>query len=160
MSKSKVALFSAVLLVGTLPFVSSVYADSGQGTEVQAPATNVPAPPTDTQAPPADAQTPPADIQAPSGDAPAPSADGQTPAAPHSYELKTFYLDSKPYKIGDIVPDLYRSKPYEIVQWQIRHLPAPEAGSHWTYMAGNYVLISDDAGKILRIESGDIFFEG
>lgn len=81
------------------------------------------------------------------------------PAAPTSYELQEFHADYKPYKIGDIVPDLYRTKPYQIDAWQIRHLPAPEAGSHWTYMGGNYVLISDAEGKILRAMKGEIFYQ-
>lgn len=75
-----------------------------------------------------------------------------------SYELKEFYADYKHFKIGDVAPDLYRSKPYQIDAWKIRHLPAPEAGSHWTYMGGNYVLITDAEGKILRAMKGEIFY--
>lgn len=75
-----------------------------------------------------------------------------------SYEVKEFYADYKHFAIGDIAPDLYRSKPYQIDAWKIRHLPAPEAGSHWTYMGGNYVLITDAEGKILRAMKGDIFY--
>lgn len=83
-----------------------------------------------------------------------------TTAAPSSsYEITEFHADYKPFKIGDIVPDLYRTKPYQIDAWQIRHLPAPEAGSHWTYMGGNYVLISDAEGKILRAMRGEIFYQ-
>ncbi|TKI06958.1 RcnB family protein [Martelella alba] len=158
MSKSKAALFSVLLLAGTLPLTPSAFADNGQGTDVPAPPANLQTPSSDAQAPATDTQTP-ADAQAPSTGAQTPS-DAQAPAGPHSYELKSFYLDSKQYKIGDIVPDIYRSKPYEIVQWQLRHLPAPDAGSHWTYIAGNYVMITDDIGKILQVQSGDIFFAG
>ncbi|SUW64083.1 Nickel/cobalt homeostasis protein RcnB precursor [Buttiauxella agrestis] len=75
-----------------------------------------------------------------------------------SFEIQEFHADYKPFKIGDIVPDLYRTKPYQIDAWQIRHLPAPEAGSHWTYMGGNYVLITDAEGKILRAMKGEIFY--
>ncbi len=75
-----------------------------------------------------------------------------------SYEIKEFTSDFREFKIGDIVPDIYRTDPYAISQWQIRHLPAPEADSHWTYMGGNYVLITDAEGKILRAETGDIFY--
>ncbi|WP_202301603.1 RcnB family protein [Dryocola clanedunensis] len=77
---------------------------------------------------------------------------------PSSFELKEFFADYKHFAIGDVVPDLYRTKPYQIDAWQIRHLPAPEAGSHWTYMGGNYVLITDAEGKILRAEKGEIFY--
>ncbi|MCA1923170.1 RcnB family protein [Buttiauxella noackiae] len=86
--------------------------------------------------------------------APAPAA----PQPTSSFEIQEFHADYKPFKIGDIVPDLYRTKPYQIDAWQIRHLPAPVAGSHWTYMGGNYVLITDAEGKILRAMKGEIFY--
>lgn len=76
-----------------------------------------------------------------------------------SYELKEFSSDFKMYKIGDIAPEIYRSEPYNIKSWQLRHLPAPQAGSHWTYMGGNYVLITDAEGKILQAMAGDIFYQ-
>lgn len=75
-----------------------------------------------------------------------------------SMELKEFNADFHTFKPGDVVPDLYRSKPYAINQWSQRHLPSPDADSHWTYMGGNYVLITNAAGKILRAMSGDIFY--
>ncbi|WP_413742262.1 RcnB family protein [Sodalis sp. RH15] len=157
MGKSKVVLFSAVFFIGALPFISSAYAEDAQGVGVPTPPSiSSQNPPADsTQNPPADStQNPPVDsTQTP------PTDSAQNPPAVHSYEIQSFYLDSKQYKIGDIVPDLYRTKPYEIVQWNIRHLPAPEDGSHWTYMGGNYVLITNDEGKILKAETGDIFFE-
>ncbi|WP_424588007.1 RcnB family protein [Buttiauxella sp.] len=93
---------------------------------------------------------------------PAPAVAPAAPAAPaaqNSYEITEFHADYQPFKIGDIVPDLYRTKPYQIDAWKIRHLPAPEAGSHWTYMGGNYVLISDAEGKILRAMRGEIFYQ-
>ena len=74
------------------------------------------------------------------------------------YSINTFTADFKRFNLGDVVPDLYRTKQYEISNWKVRHLPAPEAGSHWTYMGGNYALISDDEGKILKAESGDIYY--
>ncbi len=165
MGQSKVMLFSAVLFMGALPFISSAYAEDGQGVGVPTPPSISPQnPPADsTQNPPADStQNPPADAtQNPPADATqtSPNDSAQNPPAVHSYEIQSFYLDSKQYKIGDTVPDLYRTKPYEIVQWNIRHLPAPDEGSHWTYMGGNYVLITNDEGKILKAETGDIFFE-
>jgi len=80
-------------------------------------------------------------------------------AATPSHEIKAFFDDSTEYKLGATVPGLYRTKPYEIVDWQQRHLPAPDAGSHWTYIAGNYAMITDTDGKILKAESGDIYFQ-
>ena len=47
---------------------------------------------------------------------------------------------------------------YNIKGWQQRNLPAPDAGSHWTYMGGNYVLITDTEGKILKVYDGEIFY--
>ncbi|TPG58246.1 RcnB family protein, partial [Ewingella americana] len=38
-------------------------------------------------------------------------------------------------------------------------LPAPSADSHWTYIGGSYALITNTDGKILKAESGDIFFQ-
>ena len=74
------------------------------------------------------------------------------------YEVTEFFSDSQRYTIGSEVPEKYRTKTYEITEWQKRHLPAPEADSHWTYMGGNYVLISKTDGKIIKVRSGDIFF--
>lgn len=76
-----------------------------------------------------------------------------------SFELQEFSADFRTFKPGNIVPELYRSKQYEISQWNQRHLPAPDADSHWTYMGGNYVLITNAEGKILRVMSGDIFYQ-
>jgi len=80
-------------------------------------------------------------------------------AATSSHEINSFFDDSTEYKLGDTVPGLYRTKPYEIVDWQQRHLPPPLAGSHWTYIGGNYAMITDTDGKILKAESGDIYFQ-
>ncbi|WP_213990808.1 RcnB family protein [Sodalis sp. dw_96] len=165
MGQSKVVLLSSVLFIGALPFVSSAHAEDGQGVGVPTPPSiSSQTPPTgSTQNPPTDSsQTPPAgSTQNPPADSTQnpPAGSTQNPPAVHSYEIQSFYLDSKQYKLGDIVPDLYRTKPYEIVQWNIRNLPAPEEGSHWTYMGGNYVLITNDDGKILKAETGDIFFQ-
>jgi len=79
-------------------------------------------------------------------------------ASTEPYEVTEFFSDSRRYTIGDTVPEKYRSKTYEITEWQKRHLPAPEADSHWTYMGGNYVLITKGEGKIVKAKSGDIFF--
>ncbi|WP_297198428.1 RcnB family protein [uncultured Pluralibacter sp.] len=74
------------------------------------------------------------------------------------YEVKTFIADFTHFNIGDTVPAMYRTEEYNIKQWQLRHLPAPDAGSHWTYMGGNYVLITDADGKVLKAYDGEIFY--
>jgi len=85
-------------------------------------------------------------------------APGAAPQPKEPYEVTEFFSDAQRYTIGSQVPEKYRAKAYEITEWQKRHLPAPDAGSHWTYMGGNYVLISDVDGKIIKAKSGDIFF--
>lgn len=75
-----------------------------------------------------------------------------------SYELKEFFADFTHFTIGDTVPEMYRTEEYNIKQWKQRNLPAPDAGSHWTYMGGNYVLITDAEGKILKVYDGEIFY--
>ncbi|MEA9391247.1 RcnB family protein [Acerihabitans sp. TG2] len=133
MGKSKAGLVVAMLFLGALPFASSSYAET-----VPSPAEPIqPTAPTDAQNPPL-----------------TPSPNAPTVQSP---DLQSFYLDSKQYQLGDIVPDLYRTKPYEIIDWKTRHLPAPDDNSHWTYMAGNYVLIANLDGKIVKVESGKIF---
>ncbi|MTD42660.1 nickel/cobalt homeostasis protein RcnB [Erwinia sp. CPCC 100877] len=77
---------------------------------------------------------------------------------PESHEISQLTADFQRFEIGDRVPEIYRSKSYEIAQWKQRNLPAPQPDSHWTYMGGNYVLISNARGKILKAESGDIFY--
>ncbi|EBC2498291.1 heavy metal resistance protein, partial [Salmonella enterica subsp. enterica serovar Newport] len=59
------------------------------------------------------------------------------------YELKSFIADFTHFKPGDTVPQMYRTDEYNIKQWKLRNLPAPDAGTHWTYMGGAYVLIND-----------------
>lgn len=90
---------------------------------------------------------------------------GATWAAPatvstgiQKYELKEFNADFTHFNIGDTVPEMYRTEEYNIKQWQLRNLPAPAAGSHWTYMGGNYVLITDAEGKVLKAYDGEIFY--
>lgn len=74
------------------------------------------------------------------------------------YEIQEFIADFTKFKPGDTVPEMYRTEEYNIKQWQARNLPAPDAGSHWTYMGGNYVLITDADGKILKVYDGEIFY--
>lgn len=52
---------------------------------------------------------------------------------------------------------MYRTDEYNIKQWKLRNLPAPDAGTHWTYMGGAYVLINDTDGKIIKAYDGEIF---
>ena len=73
-------------------------------------------------------------------------------------ERSSVFGDFRHYKIGDIIPPLYRTQNYNISKWQLRKIPAPAADSHWTYFGGDYVLIADADGKILRIFSGDIIY--
>lgn len=75
------------------------------------------------------------------------------------YDVKSFFADFTHFSIGDTAPELYRSKKYEVTEWGARHLPAPVADSHWTYMGGNYVMIENASGKILKAESGEIYYK-
>lgn len=63
------------------------------------------------------------------------------------YELDGVTADFKQFHIGDTVPPLYLTPEYNIKQWQQRNLPAPDAGTRWTYMGGSYVLITETEGK-------------
>lgn len=71
------------------------------------------------------------------------------------YELTHFKGAFKSYKALDKVPKLYRTEQYNIKKWQLRKLPSPAEGSHWTYFGGAYVEITDSDGVIGRIYSGD-----
>ncbi|VCZ18750.1 Nickel/cobalt homeostasis protein RcnB [Escherichia coli] len=51
---------------------------------------------------------------------------------------------------------MYRTDEYNIKQWQLRNLPAPDAGRTGP-MGGAYVLISDTDGKIIKAYDGEIF---
>ncbi|QKJ86065.1 hypothetical protein PMPD1_1099 [Paramixta manurensis] len=146
MRKLKGMLLSGVMLVGALPLLS--FADGENQSVGAAPS------PTEQ---PSQTMTPDQSMSAQQPDQAAPPAQADQ-SGPHSFESQSFFADFKRFKIGDTVPDLYRSKHYQIVEWKKRNLPEPDAGSHWTYMGGNYVLITDADGKILKAESGDIFF--
>lgn len=89
----------------------------------------------------------------------APATAGSTNTSGISkYELSSFIADFKHFKPGDTVPEMYRTDEYNIKQWQLSNLPAPDAGTHWTYMGGAYVLISDTDGKIIKAYDGEIFY--
>lgn len=141
MRRTRVVLFTAGLLIGSFSPICAVQAEDQ-------PATIAP-----PQEPVAQQQAP----TAPQDPALQPPAAPQA-ATPPSYDLNTIIVDFQERQIGDTLPDKYRTKPYEIVEWQKRHLPAPQENAHWTYIGGNYLLIDNDSGKILKSESGDIFF--
>lgn len=100
-------------------------------------------------------------VQTPAVEQPKPAPTPQ-PSAEKKFddplELSSFSGDFKQYQAGDIVPDMYRTAQYTIAKWPLRKLPAPSAGSHWTYFGGSYVLITDAEGKILRMFSGEIIY--
>ncbi|MBA2815875.1 RcnB family protein [Candidatus Pantoea persica] len=163
MRRTQNALFFSGLLFGSLSLVPAAQAE-GEAAD------SVPPPP---QIQHADAQPqgdasdssgqPPLGPNAEepeAGSAPAPDANAGSPSAQSNYELNRIIIDYKDYKIGDNVPQQYLNKSYTIVEWQKRNLPAPETGSHWTYIGGNYLLITNDVGKILKAESGDIYCRG
>ena len=83
-------------------------------------------------------------------------------AAPASgieqYAMKEFTADFTQFHIGDTVPAMYLTPEYNIKQWQLRNLPAPDAGSHWTYMGGNYVLITDTEGASAIFPGGYVTY--
>jgi len=80
------------------------------------------------------------------------------PAGIQAYEEKEFIADFTKFKMGDTAPAQYQTPEYTIKQYQLRNLPAPDAGTHWTYMGENYVLIGDTDGKIYKAYNGDIFY--
>jgi nickel/cobalt homeostasis protein len=153
MRRTHAVLLSAGLFLGSLTLTPAALAE-GEQTD------NVPTPPQVEQtAPDAQVQTPVADAQA--AVAPAqPQDNAAQPAAPNNYDLTTIVIDYKEYKVGDVVPDQYRGKSYIIAEWQPRHLPAPQDNTHWAYINANYILITNDTGKIVMGKSGDIFFKG
>lgn len=161
MRRTQRVLLSMGLLVGSLSLIPAVQA-AGEATD------NVPPPP---QIQPANPDAQP-QTSAPQGQAPASSQsnDGITPTTPATpstpngarpnYELSTIIIDYKEYKIGDTVPEKYTGKTYTIGEWQKRNLPAPQENTHWAYINANYILITNDTGKIVMGKSGDIFFRG
>ncbi|MDJ0091343.1 RcnB family protein [Pantoea allii] len=174
MRRTQIAFISAGLLFGSLSLIPAAQA-AGETTD------NVPPPPqvqpADPAAQPGDNNAQPGAGTAQPGTAPAQpqtpmssdSNDGITPTTPSqsagnpgkpNYDLSTIIIDYKEHKIGDTVPDKYRSKTYTITEWQKRNLPAPQPDTHWAYINANYILITNDTGKIVMGKSGDIFFRG
>ncbi|ELP25223.1 putative periplasmic protein [Pantoea agglomerans 299R] len=171
MRRTQRVLLSMGLLVGSLSLIPAVQA-AGEATD------SVPPPPQIQPANPgAQLATPDTGSAQPDTGAAqnqpqtsSQSNDGITPTTPTSpapsngarpnYELSTIIIDYKEYKIGDIVPEKYTDKTYTITEWQKRNLPAPQANTHWAYINANYILITNDTGKIVMGKSGDIFFRG
>lgn len=170
MSKTTIALFSAALL-GTMPMISPVWAEEGQPAAAQSEQAANPAasePQMETPASPeqtpeaAAAQNAPDATEAPQSQQPsAMNPDGETTPAQvkGKYDKTSFFADFKQFHIGDIAPESYRAPHYKIGEWKKRHLTPPEEGCHWTYMGGDYVLITDNEGKILKVLSGDIIYQ-
>ncbi|MDB7118457.1 RcnB family protein, partial [Escherichia coli] len=72
----------------------------------------------------------------------APATAGSTNTSGISkYELSSFIADFKHFKPGDTVPEMYRTDEYNIKQWQLRNLPAPDAGTHWTGNDSNLLIV-------------------
>jgi len=169
MSKSTYVLISAMLLGASVPLFSSAYAAGEQTPAVQTPITEAQA--TDAQTPegaaPGDSQGPVTDVpqgassssQAQSMQNPGGNDAQDQPDPANPYEIKSFFADFQRFTIGSEVPDRYRTKKYEIVDWKARNLPQPDEGTSWTYMGGNYVLFNKSDGKIIKAESGDIFYK-
>ncbi|KAB8309444.1 hypothetical protein EH228_12965 [Erwinia endophytica] len=169
MSKSTYVLISAMLLGASGPLFSSADAADKQDPAVQAPITEAQA--TDAQTledtTPGDSQGAAADVpqgassgsQAQSMQNPGSDNTQDQPDPANPYEIKSFFADFQRFTIGSVVPDRYRTKKYEIVDWKARNLPQPDEGTSWTYMGGNYVLFNKADGKIIRAESGDIFYK-
>lgn len=80
------------------------------------------------------------------------------PGGIEQFAKKEVNADFTNFKIGDKAPAMYLTPEYNIKQWQLRNLPAPAAGTRWTYMGGDYVQISDADGTISKIYNGEIFY--
>ncbi|MCX8965471.1 hypothetical protein EHW66_10775 [Erwinia psidii] len=158
MSKSKYVLITAMLM-GAIPLIASAEGEQAQ------PVATSPAAVADDQSGGNPEATNPDTPKGSSTGAQAqamqnPDSDAQErPDPANPYEIKSFYADFQHFTIGSVIPDRYRTKKYEIVDWKTRNLPKPDEGTSWTYMGGNYVLFSQADGKIIRAESGDIFYK-
>lgn len=79
-------------------------------------------------------------------------------ATGNDYDVHSFRANYHTYKIGDVAPDINFTNDYVIDSWAIRHLPAPEANTFWSYMDGTYVLLRKSDHKIIAAKSSDIFY--
>ncbi|MGV3346824.1 RcnB family protein [Enterobacteriaceae bacterium LUAb1] len=87
-----------------------------------------------------------------------PHPQAQKPDNAQTFEIKQFIVNYQSYRPGDILPANFLEKQYQITDWKKRHLSAPPEGSHWAYLDGNYILLSDTSAKVLQAVSGDIYF--
>ena len=58
---------------------------------------------------------------------------------------------NKRYKVGDIVPDLYKDERVGIKDLPNKGLSTPQEGSQWVQINDKHVLVQMDNGKILDI---------
>ncbi|PKH22372.1 nickel/cobalt homeostasis protein RcnB [Enterobacterales bacterium CwR94] len=87
-----------------------------------------------------------------------PRPEAQKPDNQQTYEIKNFFVNYQPYSVGDSLPGNYLEDQYKVADWQKRHLPAPQEGSHWAYLNGNYIMVAEADTKVLQAISGDIYF--
>ena len=168
MRRTQRILLSMGLLVGSLSLIPAVQA-AGEATDTVPPPPQIQPANPDAQPATPDTGSVQPDAGAAQSQAPTSSQsnDGITPTTPApsngahpNYDLSTIIIDYKQYQIGDTVPEKYTDKTYTINEWQKRNLPAPQADTHWAYINANYILITNDTGKIVMGKSGDIFFRG
>ena len=171
MRRTQHVLLSMGLLVGSLSLIPAVQA-AGEATDTVPPPPQIQPANPDVQPATPDTGTAQPDAGAAQNQAPTSSQsnDGITPTTPNTpstvngarpnYDLSTIIIDYKQYNIGDIVPEKYTDKTFTITEWQKRNLPAPQENTHWAYINANYILITNDTGKIVMGKSGDIFFRG
>ncbi|MDL4915462.1 MAG: RcnB family protein [Enterobacterales bacterium endosymbiont of Blomia tropicalis] len=160
MRRIQITFLSAGLLFGSLSLLNTAQA-ANEGTDTVPPPPQIQQAEPDTNAAQPDASTSQSS-QSNDGITPTTPArpDTSAPNTPPTYDLTTIIIDYKEYKIGDTVPQQYLDKTYTITEWQKRNLPAPQENTHWAYINANYILITNDVGKIVMGKSGDIFFRG
>ncbi|WP_128174148.1 RcnB family protein [[Pantoea] beijingensis] len=152
---SKTIVFLSAVLLSALPAISTAYAEGQEPLVQNSPDATAQADiDAQNQGVTSSGQTP--DVQTP---AEHDQDDEGKPDPAHPYAVKTFFADFQRFSIGSIVPDRYRTRQYQVVDWKTRNLPQPTDGTHWTYMGGNYVLITEAEGKIVQAESGEIFYQ-
>ena len=67
------------------------------------------------------------------------------------HEQEHFAWNGHDFRKGQPAPERYRGSAYRINNWNDRGLPAPPQGQHWSYIDGNYVLITAATGIITSI---------
>lgn len=77
-------------------------------------------------------------------------------------DRKGFYSDSRYKKVnpsrdwrtGQLLPRQYQSTRYEVSHREARRLPAVSRVQQWYKISGDYVLVNERSGRILRIING------